>query len=114
MKSKYTEELRGWADAFMASFESDASALSDLLKMQVTEQILEIMREKNISRTDLARSLGCSKAFVTKLFSGTANVTIETMARMALAVDSEVHIQVSTRKATRASSAKKRKLPAAA
>lgn len=55
--------------------------------MDFLRKVESQMERKNIRRTDLADLLGTSKAYVTRLFNfSTANFTIETMTRIALAV----------------------------
>jgi len=47
------------------------------------------MQKKNLTKTDLARRIGKSQAYITKVFRGSSNFTLETMARIGLAVFDE-------------------------
>lgn len=47
--------------------------------LDVTERILQIMAESNVSRSELARRLGKSKGYVTQLLNGTTNMTLRTV-----------------------------------
>ena len=47
--------------------------------VDITERICEIMQDKGKSRADLARELGKSRAWVTKMLSGDQNMTIKTV-----------------------------------
>lgn len=47
--------------------------------VDMTEQICEIMEAKGISRADLARQLGKSRAWVTKVLRGDRNLTLKTI-----------------------------------
>lgn len=49
---------------------------------QVTERICELMEQKNVSRSDLAKRLKTSKGYVTQLLDGRANMTLRTMAKV--------------------------------
>lgn len=44
-----------------------------------TEDVCQIMEDKGISRADLARRLGKSRAWVTKLLRGDRNLTLKTI-----------------------------------
>ncbi len=60
-----------------------------------TEEIHKLAEQGNISRAELARRLGTSPAYVTKIFGGNANFTVETMVRLARAVGGQLHLHVS-------------------
>ena len=47
--------------------------------VDLTEDICEIMEAKSITRADLARRLGKSRAWVTKLLRGDRNLTLRTI-----------------------------------
>lgn len=46
-----------------------------------------LMLEKNITKTDLAKKIGVSKAYITKVLRGEDNFTVETMVKFAMALD---------------------------
>jgi transcriptional regulator with XRE-family HTH domain len=50
------------------------------LILYVTEVIVGLMREQNISRQDLASRLGKSKGLISQLLSGERNLTLRTLA----------------------------------
>ncbi|HWM92247.1 MAG TPA: helix-turn-helix transcriptional regulator [Thermoanaerobaculia bacterium] len=62
--------------------------------LEFTEAVVREMEYQGISRTELARRLGATPAYVTKLLRGKANFTLATMVRLARALDSEVHVQL--------------------
>lgn len=47
--------------------------------LDVTEQIADCMRERDLSRAQLARLLGVSPPMVTKMLNGTANFTLRSL-----------------------------------
>lgn len=57
----------------------------------VTE-ISRRMEELHLSRTDLAKRMGVSPAYITKILYGNANFTLETIAKLAHALDAEIAI----------------------
>lgn len=50
------------------------------LILWATERLAEMMHEKDLSKADLARALGTSRAYVTNLLSGRTNLTLRTLA----------------------------------
>jgi transcriptional regulator with XRE-family HTH domain len=63
------------------------------LVLWATEAISELMEERNISKADLARALGTSRANVTGLLAGSRNMTLRTLADLAFALESRVDIR---------------------
>lgn len=51
-----------------------------------TVAVTREMAMQDISRAELARRIGTSPAYVTKLFSGSANFTVETMVKIGAAL----------------------------
>jgi len=50
------------------------------LILQVTEFIVQLMQEQNVTRTELARRLGKSKGWISQLLDGETNFTLRTVA----------------------------------
>lgn len=57
------------------------------LILDVTEQIVSAMQEQEVSRSELAKRMGVSRAYITKLLRGEGNTTLRTLVRVALALD---------------------------
>lgn len=51
--------------------------------LEFTEEVIARMEALGISRAELARRLGTSPAYITKLLRGTTNFTLDTMIRIA-------------------------------
>jgi plasmid maintenance system antidote protein VapI len=62
--------------------------------VEFTEDICRLMDEQNVSRAELARRLGTSRAYITKLLGGNANFTLQTMVKVAMALGAAVHVHV--------------------
>ncbi|MFL6198914.1 MAG: transcriptional regulator [Thermoanaerobaculia bacterium] len=62
--------------------------------LEFTEAVVREMERQGISRTDLARRLGTTPAYVTKILRGKVNFTLATMVRLARALSSEMHVQL--------------------
>lgn len=66
---------------------------------QFTEDLCRLMEEKKVSRAELARRIGTSRAYITKLLGGDANFTLMTMVKLAMALDGAVHVHIADRRA---------------
>lgn len=67
--------------------------------VEFTEDVCRLMEEQKVSRAELARRLGTSRAYVTKLLGGNANFTLHTMTKVAMALDAAVHVHVASQNA---------------
>lgn len=64
------------------------------LIVEFTEELARWMKEKKVSRSELAVRIGHSPAYITKALRGNANFTAATMAKLAKAVGAEVRIHL--------------------
>lgn len=87
MKAKTFPEL------FKRAEEHDDYWLAGAI-LQFTEDIVREMDRQGISRTELARRLGSTPAYVTKILRGKVNFTLSTMMKLAHALGSEVQVQL--------------------
>ncbi len=62
--------------------------------LEFTEALWARMEQEGISRAELARRLGTSKAYVTKVLGGNANFTLHSLAKLALAVGGKVRVSI--------------------
>ena len=77
--------------------------------LDFTEGLHKIMEANKITRSDLARRLGVSPAYITKVLRGNVNFTIDSMVRLVRAAGGEVHIQVSPKTHTKRNNLYKKK-----
>jgi len=80
---KMVEQARRNPDYWAAGIAMDFAAGVDVL-----------MKRKNISRSELASRIGTSLPYITKVMRGDANFTLETMAKIAMAVDATVDVRL--------------------
>ncbi len=64
------------------------------LKLDFANSIEKMMTRRDVNKAELARRISSSPAYISKLLSGDANVTIETMAKLTESIDCIVHIKV--------------------
>jgi transcriptional regulator with XRE-family HTH domain len=62
--------------------------------LDFTEGLRNIMEANGVSRSDLARRLGVSPAYITKALRGNVNFTVDSMVRLVRAAGGEVSIRV--------------------
>lgn len=88
-----TEEvLSGIEPTTLPDYRRDPSFVADLLKGMVTQAVLEAMEEEGTTRSDLAAVLGRSKQYVGRVLNENANFTLDSLARIACALDREVKV----------------------
>ena len=66
---------------------------------EFTEDLARLMKEQNVNRAELARRMGTSRAYITKMLGGNANFTLLTMVKLAMALDGAVHIHIADKRA---------------
>lgn len=62
--------------------------------LEFTVDVARLMTQGRVTKADLARRLGTSPAYVTKILRGDANFTIDSMVRLVRAVGGRLHIHV--------------------
>ena len=81
------------------SLESDLDFLIEDAKIGFAVCLERRLQQVNMSKADLAREIGKSPAYVTKLLRGDANLTIKSMVQLATAVDGSLHIHIANNNA---------------
>lgn len=87
MKAKSFDEL------YKEARQKDAYRVADAI-YSFTEELNRIAQLEGVSRAELARRLGTSAAYITKVFRGDVNFTVESMVLLAGAVGARVHIHL--------------------
>lgn len=71
----------------------DRTFEEESLILEATEMIEMLLERKDISRADLARSLGKSRAYVSQVMSGDRNMTLRTLAHLAYELGFRVRVE---------------------
>lgn len=87
-------ERDNWYEAQRMEFDNDPDYWAEGLKLDFAEEVGRLMEEQKVSRAELARRLGTSPAYVTKILHWTANLTLTSMSKIALAFGSRVHLSL--------------------
>lgn len=86
-----------WFDKQVAKRRRHPEFILEQLTLDITDAVCRAMEEKGLSRSDLARRLRVSPAYVTKLLNSTSNVTLRTLINLSLALDLRVGVKLRPR-----------------
>lgn len=70
---------------------------AEALKLDIAYKLDQALISQLTSRTELARKVGTSPAWITKVLRGDVNLTIETMVKLADALDFDLNLNFSKR-----------------
>lgn len=76
-------------DFFNAETPKDLEYFVDM-SLAVSDQIMHYLKERNWTQKDLAKKLGKSEAEISKWLSGTHNLTLKSIAKIAAVLDGEI------------------------
>lgn len=77
------------------SLEQDPSYWAEHIKLDFAYALDRMLRQRGMTRSAMASALDSTPAYITKVMRGDTNLTIETMAKLALSVGGRVHIHIS-------------------
>lgn len=81
-------------DALVAEARSHLDYWTAGAEIDFTEELYRVMDEQQVSRAELARRIGTSQAYITKVLRGDANFTVTTMTKLARALGMQVRISL--------------------
>ena len=87
-------EQAQWYKDLKRKHERDPKYWVEYLKLVFSEDVGCLMDKRNVNQAELARRLDTSRAYVTRMFRGTFNPTVETMVKFALALDARVELHL--------------------
>src|SRR3990172_3535844 len=74
-------------NALREQIEQEDGFWAEVQILNFTESVFEQMQRRGISQAELARRLGKSEAYVSKILRGTANFTLKSMDKIARALE---------------------------
>jgi len=74
--------------------ESDPLFLVEYMKATITSDILSVMEKESITVSELAGRLGKSRQYVSRVLNETANFTLNSVARVAAALEKDVVLRL--------------------
>lgn len=78
----------------MARLETTAEGQAANATVGFLVQVNLRMQALGMSNATLAQRMGTSRAYVTRLFRGSANLSVQSMVKMAMAVDAQVQLDL--------------------
>ncbi len=109
LKTKNKSNPRKQFADLLAKYEQDADYILGGLKVEMSEKIYSAMEKRGVSQAELARRLGKSRAYISKILQGNVNFTLETLSKISQALDYELNFTfaANSRKTTRPKSTNK-------
>ena len=86
-------KAKSFAELFENAKERETYLTASII-LEFTEGLHDLMQQNNISRKDLAKRLGTSPAYITKVLRGDINFTIDSMVKLAKAVGGTVQVHI--------------------
>ena len=94
-------------DALYAEAETHEEYWVAGMVQEFTEEVVRLMKERRVTRSELARRLGTSPAYVTKILRGNANFTLASMAKLSRALGAELRLQLTPHESLSATTRRK-------
>ena len=77
----------------LKNYKKDPEYIFEGLVFDLSCELKELMKKKGITKKELARRMGVSPAYITKIFSG-SNVSLKTVARVLAAMEVDVTLKL--------------------
>ena len=81
-QSNVLDSFRGTLDYELANVEMD-----------FTDSLEALIQRRGVSKSELARRIDTSPAYITKILRGSTNFTLETMVKLVRALEGELHVR---------------------
>ena len=83
---------KSWLTEQIEEDRKDPEFVAGLLALELNEDVVNRMEAQKLNRSDLAKKMAVSKAYITKLLQGHPNMTLKTIAALAVALNAEASI----------------------
>jgi len=84
------ERYREWAH----KIENDPRFVAEELKLAFADDLVRLLEARGLKRTELAEKLGTNRGYVTRVLNTEYNLSVETMAKIALALDARISLRM--------------------
>lgn len=81
----------------LEEYQNDPAFELEVLLLEVNRQISSLMDDCGVRKSELAQRLGVSRAFVTKVLRGESNITLQTLVRIANALEAKFTVRIARR-----------------
>lgn len=82
-----------WVERMRSTPEGERRFQQERLILGVAELICDVMKERDVSKAELARRLGTSKANVTQMLSGFRNLTLRSLSDVFLSLGKRLELK---------------------
>ena len=88
-------EKVGFLDESLAGYEQDAEYIAEMMALEFAEEVARRIKSKGISRAQLARDMGVSRAYITRILDAPPNLTLQSIAKIAQALGMKPELRLS-------------------
>lgn len=81
-----------WYDELTSTPEGMAHYQEERVVLEATELICELMERRGVNKAELAKRLGKSRPYITRLLNGSANMTLRTISNVLLVLGRSLHV----------------------
>jgi len=86
--------MTNWIDRLKEDDEGQRILEQERVILEITEAIAVLMKEEEVTRSELARRIGKSPAYITKILRGSNNFTLRTISDIFFALGRSAHISL--------------------
>ena len=79
------EEI-GFLDELVSDYQNDAEFIAETMALRFAEEVARRIEARGVSRAQLARNMGVSRAYITRILDAPPNLTLQSIAKIALAL----------------------------
>lgn len=90
----------GFMEQYETLYENDPDYIAEGLALQITEEASRLMGDASISRSALAELMGVSRSYVTRIFNAPPNLTLRSIAQLAIALGVKPRVTFAEQPAT--------------
>ena len=87
-------EEQDWLQQFEDEYRKDPDYITEKTFLETMEKVLAVMEDKGISKAELAERMDVSRAYISKLFNNSTNLTLTTLAKLSVALDISIGITI--------------------
>jgi DNA-binding phage protein len=87
-------KLEGYLDEAIKKYEIDPEFIAEGMALKVTEEMLAILEKQGKNQTWLAQEMGVSRAHISKILNARPNMTLLTVAKIAVALGTKPEISI--------------------
>ena len=74
--------------------DKDPLFIAELMKLEFADDLVRLLEARGLKRTELAEKLGTNRGYVTRVLNTEYNLSVETMAKIALALDARISLRM--------------------